>query len=392
MNKKMREIYEKMQAKLKEIETLSVDEKNAGTVATLFDELDALQKSYDTEAKLYDAQKKFAGLAGGVEVPAPTSEKSGLTGFGVISKMVRGQRLEEDEMKFITPQNEVQKALITGADAVNGENFLVPEDVRTAIIELRRTYISLKDSGVVTVIPTQSLAGSFNFESGTPSGLTNFSDGGAVSTGADPTFVQKPFSIALYGMIIPISNVLTMTEKSGLMAYLNKWFVKNAVLTENAQIIAKLKVGKPAKALSGWETLKASINKDLDPSCKIGGVIVTNQSGFVYLDSEKDLTGKPILQPNPANSTQKIFQDMAVLVLPDAQLPDVSSKHPFFYGRTSDGCWFIDLLGYLFASSEHAGFSKNQTHMRMIEGFDTVQADKDAYCYGLLTEPEPAAG
>ena len=387
MNKKMREIYAKMQAKLAELKNFG--DEDTEKAATALDELDNLQKQYELEERKYNAEKAFAGK--NFSSTEEIEEKAdNATGFGVLSKMLRGQPLSDDELKLVTPQNEIQKALISGANAANGENFLVPADVRTAIVELRRTYISLKDSGVVTVIPTQSLSGSFNFENGAPAGLTNFSDGGDIAPGTDPKFAQKAFAIALYGMIIPISNVLTMTEKSGLMAYLNKWFVKNAVLTENSQIIAKLKSGKTAKDLSGWETLKASINKDLDPSCKIGGVIVTNQSGFAYLDSEKDSTGKPILQPNPAISTQKIFQDMPVLVLPDAQLPDVTEKHPFFYGRTSDGCWFIDLLGYLFASSEHAGFAKNQTHMRMIEGFDTVQADADAYCYGLLTEP--AAG
>ncbi len=390
MNKKQREIYEKMQAKLKEVETLSVDAANAEAVTKLLDDLDALQKDYDAEGKIYAVQKRFAGLTSAEQTETPASEKSGVTGFGVIAKMLRGQTLSEDELKFVTPQNDLQKALITGATATNGENLLIPEDVRLEIIELRRTYISLKDPAVVTIVPTQSLTGSFNFESGTPTGLTNFSDGADVPAGSEPTFATKTFTIALYGALIPISNVLTAVEKAGLMSYLNKWFIRNAVLTENAEIIATLKAGKTAKALAGWETLKKSINTDLDPSCKIGGVIITNQNGFNYLDGEKDLTGRPILQSNPANSTQKIFQDMLVKILPNSVLPDASGKHPFFYGRTTDGCWFIDLLGYLFATSPHAGFGKNQTQMRIIEGFDTIQADVDAYCYGLLTEP--AAG
>lgn len=386
MNKKMREIHQVMNSKLADIDKLSTSADDVAKAAAFMDELDGLQKQFDIEERKYIMEQNIA-KKGFADAGDGGTGASNITGFGVISKVLRGQALDDAEQKFVLPQNEIQKALITGATATNGENLLIPEDVRLAINEMRRTYIALKDLGVVTVIPTQSLSGSFNFESGTPVGLTNFSDGADITAGTDPKFAAKTFAISLYGMIIPISNVLTMTEKSGLMAYLNKWFIKNAILTENTEIIASLKVGKPAKALAGWKTLKASINKDLDPSCKVGGVIVTNQSGFSYLDSELDSTGRPILQPNPANSTQKIFQDMPVLVLPDSQLADVSGKHPFFYGRTADGCWFIELLGYLFSSSEHAGFARNQTHMRIIEGFTTVQADADAYCYGLLTEP-----
>ena len=41
-----------------------------------------------------------------------------------------------------------------------------------------------------------------------------------------------------------------------------------------------------------------------------------------------------------------------------------------------------------FDASAHAGFTKNRTLMRVIEGYDVLQADTDAYCYGVL---DPAA-
>ena len=64
------------------------------------------------------------------------------------------------------------KALVTGTNATNGEANLIPEDVDTTIRELRRSYISAKD--LVTVIPTSSLSGSFDFESGSVTGLKDF--------------------------------------------------------------------------------------------------------------------------------------------------------------------------------------------------------------------------
>lgn len=48
----------------------------------------------------------------------------------------------------------------------------------------------------------------------------------------------------------------------------------------------------------------------------------------------------------------------------------------------------LKLIYQFFDASAHAGFVKNRTLMRVIEGYDVIQADADAYCYGLL---DPAA-
>ena len=46
---------------------------------------------------------------------------------------------------------------------------------------------------------------------------------------------------------------------------------------------------------------------------------------------------------------------------------------------------FVERQGLEFATSEHAGFTKNQTLIRIIEMFDVIQADKDVYMYGEMT-------
>ncbi|MEG0035572.1 MAG: phage major capsid protein [Oscillospiraceae bacterium] len=374
MTKKMLEIYQKMQGKLSEFDKLS-GENDTEKAVSILDELDALQKEYDLCERSFKAEKHLALL--GSEMEPPESEKAKSSGFDVIAKILRKENLDETE-----------KALITGANAVSGENFLVPKDVSTSIVELRKSYISAK--GIVNVIPTATLSGSYTFESGTPEGLVTFADGDDVPEGKSPTFVTKDWQIGLLGKIIPISNILSLTETAGLTAYIDTWFVKNAIISENKDIFICLKKDKTVKALTGWEALKTSINIDLDPSCRVGGVIVTNQSGFNYLDSKTDANGRPILQPNPAMATQPMFQSLPIIYFPDTVLPNEANGFPIFYGDTKAGCWFIDLLGYQFNASEHAGFTKNRTLLRVIEGYAVMGADKDAYCYGLLKDAPPA--
>lgn len=369
MNKKMRELQAKILELTNQAKACTEGEtKDLEKAEKLLNEIDTLQKEYDIEARLNSMNKAQADVA------EPVAEQKA-DGFQAMAKAMKGEKLTEAE-----------KALITGANAANGENLLVPEDVKAAINELRKSYISAKD--IVNVETTEALAGSVNYEKDTAAGLTDFEDGDAIGEGA-PEFEKKPFAIKWKGKLIPVSRILKGAEKGDLMGYLNRWFVKNATISENAAIFATLKAGYNGgvpKALGGWKALKKSINVDLDPSCKINGIIATNQSGFACLDEEEDANGRPILQPNPANPTEKIFQGMVVKVYPDAQLPNIDSTHfPVFYGDTKAGATMKEHKSLEFSVSEHYLFNKNQDCLRVVEGFDVMSTDTGAYIYGSLS-------
>lgn len=372
MNKKMRDLLAKIEAK-RVIAQSYMDDGERDKATALLNEIKDLKVDFANEKALFELEQDDVP-----NEPQPTATNK-LDGFKVMAKAVRSP-------KTLT---QVENVLITGENAESGENYLVPEDVRLAIIELRREFKAAKD--LVTVMPTRTLSGSFNFESGTPAGLTDFDEGdettGTIGAGDDPTFIQKPFKIAFKGKLWPVSNILLGAEQAGLMAYLRNWFVKNAIISENIKVFATLKANKEAKSLVGWQGLKTSINTDLDPSCLINGVIVTNQSGFNILDNELDGNGRPILQENPANKTEKTFQGLPIKVFTDAQLPNtaITGTSPIFYGNLKDGVYFMDYMGYQFAMSDHFYFNKNQKAMRVLEGFDAIQADVGAYVYGVLS-------
>lgn len=376
MNKRMRELQALILAKSEEAKGYMTDGEGRDLTKAekALDELDTLQKEYDLEARMEAAQKG--------QVPEDPTPVTNASGYKAMAKMLRGQPLEEAE-----------KALISGTDATSGENYLVPEDVRVGINELRKTYVSAKS--LVMVETTDALAGSVNYESGTPAGLTAFDDGDAITEETNPAFVQKKFAIGWHGKLIPISRILLGAEKAGLMNYLNRWFVRNAVLTENTDIFAALKAGYASgtpKAVAGWKALKKSITVDLDPSCLLDGVIVTNQSGFAALDAEEDADGKPVLQPNPANPTQKLFQGLTVHVFPDAQLPNIDTTHfPVIYGSLKAGCTFVEHQSIEFTLDGSYLFNKNQNCLRVIEGFDVMSTDTGAYVYGSFSATPASA-
>lgn len=366
MNKKMRELQAAIMAAHDEAKSfMTEDNKDLEKAQAALDRADELQKEFDLEKKLFAAEKGKA--------PEEPPQDTKADGFKAMAKAIGGKAMTDNE-----------KALISGTNATSGENYLVPDDVRAEINELRKSYISAKN--LVTVITTESLAGSVNYEAGEAAGLTAFDDGDVIAEDESPKFVKKAFSIGWYGKIIPVARILLGAEKANLLSYLDRWFVKNAVLSENADIFATLKAGYASgtpKTVTGWKALKKSINVDLDPACLYDGVIITNQSGFAALDEEEDKDGKPVLQPNPANPTQKLFQGLPIHVFPDAQLANIDGTHfPMIYGSVKAGCTFVEHKALEFAASEHANFNKNQNTLRVIEGFDTMSTDTSAYVYG----------
>ena len=76
---------------------------------------------------------------------------------------------------------------------------------------------------------------------------------------------------------------------------------------------------------------------------------------------------------------------MPIYVFSDKELKNVSGKAPMFVGATDAGCDFMDKDGLEFATSEHFAFNKNQTTLRVMEGYDTVQTDTNAYSYLTYT-------
>lgn len=372
MNKRMRELQTQIAQKSAEAKGYTEgDNKDISKAQALLDECKELQKELDVLAGLEEVKK------GAVPAdPVPGTEKKA-NGFNLIAKMLHRKSLDDTE----------KAALVTGTNSANGETFLVPEDVRAEINELRKSYVSAKS--LVTVETTDALAGSVTYESGTPAGLSDFDDGDAIAEESAVKFVLKKFAIAWKGKIIPVSRILLGAAKASLMNYLNRWFVRNAVISENAKIFGALKAGYnegTPKAVAGWKELKASITKDLDPACLLNGVIATNQSGFAALDAEEDADGRPVLQSNPAKPTEKLFQGLPVHVFPDAQLPNIDATHfPMIYGDTKAGATFVEHENLEFTISEHFLFNKNQNCLRVIEGFDVMSTDTSAYIYGSFT-------
>ena len=371
MNKRMREIYAKIE-NLSEKANQYLDERKTTEAEEIVNQINDLERQYIVAEKLQN--NKTAKITD-EEIDKSIKDKKA-SGFAVIAKMLKGQKL-----------NDVENAIVIESDNTenpNGINYLIPDDVNVAIRELKRTYKSAKE--LVNVIPVTTLSGSTNFETEDDGLLDDFEDGETISESNEPKFAKRPWTIKFKGKLIYISNIVLGNEKAQLMSYINKWFIRKAVRTENKDIFTALKKDKKVVVVKGIDALKKRINL-LDPALK--QVIVTNSSGFAAMDEEKDLNGRGMLQVDPANTSRKMFQSLPIEVFADNELENVSEgKYPIFIGSTKDGIDFMDRESLDFATSEHFAFNKNQTTLRVIEGYDVVETDKDAYEYLSFEEAD----
>ena len=297
----------------------------------------------------------------------------------MIKKMC-GKTLTEAENALLLPTT-------SNTNGVNGEGYILPQDIRTIITKKIREYKSFRE--VLGYMPTTALTGSFpveNFES--VSGLVDFADGTDGTDITDISFTNKSFSLKEKAAFLKLSNTLLALTDNALIEYVAEVFAKKAVVTENTMAIAKLKEGKTKKTLADWGALRKSINTDLDPAVLYGAKIVTNQNGFEYLDSQMDANNRPLLQPNPTDPTKKTFKGYEIVVFSNAMLPSTaatssaSEKTPIFYGNLAEAVKFVDLEGKIqFATSKEAGFMSNTTVARLIEFIDVVQCDSSDKCY-----------
>jgi HK97 family phage major capsid protein len=343
--------------------------KNFDGAEKVMAEINDLQKQFDIESQLVEDEKGEIAVKNNIQKPE-NKENMAVRAF---KRALVGKPLTE----------EMKAALVSNVDADGG--YLVPSEIATDINELRRDYPSLKS--LVEVIPVGTSKGSIVVEDlSTIQNLVNFDEVTDLAE-QQPKFKQVQFALANKGAITPISNILLQDETAGLPSYVVRNFAKKAVRTENADIISALKSGKTAKSYTNIASLKKSFNKDLDPALLAGAAFILNQDAFNHLDQEVDSNGRPILQQNIADASQKTLFGLPVFVISNTELPTTGTTTklaPVFFGNFVEGLKFFDREVYEVSVSTEAGFAQNKTLLKVIERYDVRQADVDAYIFGNL--------
>lgn len=385
MSKEMRELLNKINAKKAEIKTLVADGKIEDATSAK-EELKDLQKSFDILADLDDddAQNAQQQAQQGTAQTA-AGEKNGLAKqVKAFTNAIKAAWKKTD----ISPEDkEILNAMSEGSDEDGG--LTVPKDIKTKIKELRRSEDALETLVNVEHVTTNSGSRVIEREADqTP--FDNVDEAAEFPDVSTPQFENVDYKIKKKGGILKVTQELLSDTAENIMNYLKKWIAKKAKATRNFMIIAKIKeICKGLEVtVTGLDNLKDIFNVMLDPAIALGAVVVTNQSGFNFLDKLKDEKGNYILQKDPTQATKKLlFGEYTVIKLSNKTLQNIDGKAPIICGDLKEAITIFDRETLTIDISNLAAgmWERDQTGIKVRERLDIQTVDADAVVMGLAT-------
>lgn len=284
----------------------------------------------------------------------------------------------------------------------SGIGVTVPEDIRTEIIELRRSADNLEQ--YVNVEKVTQKTGTRNIEADAESTpFDNIGEAADFPEMDEPSFRQVEYKVKKKGGILKITQELFEDTAENIMAYINKWIAKKTKATRNAMILKVLKSMTDGKGhvIENMDSLKDIFNVDLDPAIAASSVVITNQNGFNYLDKMKDSEGKYILQKDPMQKTKGklLFGEYPIIklskktlksaeVLGDDGKTVTGYKHPVFCGDLKEAITLFDrnLLTVEVNDKGSGMWEKDMQGIKARDRFDVQPVDESAVILGEIVE------
>ncbi len=383
MNKELRALLNKINAKKAEVRELVAGKKLEDAKAAK-EELRDLQAQFDILADLEDgdaqqaqddAQKGKGKVAG-----AADAAKQQVTAFvNAIKAAHRKQPVSGED-------REILNAMSEGSDEDGG--LTVPKDVKTKIKELRRSEDALETLVNVEHVSTNSGSRVIEREADqTP--FDNVEEAAEFPEESTPQFDNIDYKIHKKGGILKVTRELIQDSAENIMGYLKKWISKKAKATRNFLIIKKIKeicngLEVPVK---GLDDLKDIFNVMLDPAIAAGAVVLTNQSGFNFLDKLKDERGDYILQKDPTQSTRRLlFGIYPVKVVSHKTFHNIAGKAPVVCGDLKEAITIFDRETLTIDITDLAAgaWERDQTSIKVRERLDIQAVDPDAIIMGMV--------
>lgn len=373
MNKRMRELFEAMEAKRKALSVfMEGDEKDMEKAAAVLDEIEAMQKEYELCERAMKLEKDA--------VPADdVVEKKG----------------EVDSIKaFADAARRGFKNMTEGSKPDGG--YTVPEDINTKIEELREAKASLLN--LVTVVPVSTNKGERTYKKRSQqTGFVKVGEGGKIAKKDTPQFARYGYEIEKYAGWLPVTNELLEDSDANIVSVVTEWLADESRVTANVLIrealdekYTRAESPETAVVLTGLDDVKRVLNVTLGQAFKPYSVIVTNDDGLQLLDTLKDSDGDYLLKTNPQDPMRMQLSAGATVIpveaYPNADLPsDDENGIPFYIGDLKEAVTFWDRKKRTIKASDVAvagdlnAYEEDLTLFRAIEREDVSVKDEAAY-------------
>ena len=405
MNKEMQKLLRQINDKKNEVKSLANDGKLDKARAAK-EELKALQEKFDLLCDLDEEEheeiedkvgKGTAKVIGGEKADKKSLVKSFVNivkaGFLHVEPDEADVKVYKDALTSDTTPNE---------EGQQGIGVTIPEDIRTDIIELRRSSDNLEQYVNVEGVTTKT--GTRNIEvdaESTP--FDNVEEAADFPEMDEPVFEPIEYKIKKKGGILKMTAELLEDTAANIMAYINKWIAKKTKATRNAMILKVMNTMTAGKevVVSNIDSLKDIFNEKLDPAVAAASIVITNQSGFNFLDKLKDSDGNYILQKDPTLQTKGklLFGEYPIVKLSKKTLKSTpilaadektttGYKHPVFCGDLKEAITLFDrnVLTIDINDKGTGMWEKDMTGIKVRDRFDVQPVDKGAVIKGEITE------
>lgn len=415
MNEKLKKLLDSINARKTKVKDL-VD-------AGKMDEAQAEKKLLIEEQKkfdlLYDLDDDGPGAAGGAggeggvpagmkaagtgdpegdPGPAPTVKQVGNALVKAIRARLKKREVPKDAADILLRDAQIHAEMVEGTpgdpdDTGEDGGLTVPQDITTQINELRRaTADDLEQYVNVERVSTKTGTRVIEVDADTTE-WPEIEEGDDFQEQDTPKFRSIAYKIKKFGGILKVTAELLEDTAENILAYLKKWIAKKSRATRNAKILAAWKecVGDTSYAIATIDDLKDIFQIVLDPAIAQSGRVITNQTGFNFLDKLKDQDGNYILQPDPVQKTKKLlFGEYPIVVLSNKVLKNETVADgievPVYCGNTEEAVTLFDRNVISLDISTTAGdlWVKDKTGLKVRDRFDVQPVDASAIVLGKI--------
>ena len=270
-----------------------------------------------------------------------------------------------------------------GSKEDDGTNagLTIPKDIQTAIHGLVRQYNSLQE--YVTVESVSTTSGSRVYEKWSDiTALANLEDETTSISDIDaPKLALIKYAIKRYAGMLTATNSLLKDTAENILAWLNSWVAKKVVVTRNKAILEKIAALPSAPTITKFDDIKDLALKGVDPAIRSTSFFMTNTSGLATLAKVKNAMGDYLLQRDPTQPERYLLEGKQVVEIADRWLADNAGAHPLYFGDLKQAVTLFDREHMSIEASNVAGdaFSLDQTKIRVIDRFDVVTTDSEAF-------------
>lgn len=270
-----------------------------------------------------------------------------------------------------------------GSKEDDGTNagLTIPKDIQTAIHALVRQYNSLQE--YVTVESVSTTSGSRVYEKWSDiTALANLDDENTAITDIDaPKLALIKYAIKRYAGMLTATNSLLKDTVENILAWLNQWVAKKVVVTRNKAILEKIAALPSKPNITKFDDIKDLALKGVDPAIRSTSFFMTNTSGLATLAKVKNAMGDYLLQRDPTQPERYLLEGKQVVEIADRWLADNAGAHPLYFGDLKQAVTLFDREHMSIEASNVAGdaFSLDQTKIRVIDRFDVVTTDSEAF-------------